>query len=244
MKQLSEILAENFALVLPGEKLATGKFKSGLGIFREKIDSNEFEYYSALIGLFKVRGNLLSVIPLEGSYVPLEDDLVIGRIQVVGGRSWIVDIRGPYSGILSLNNVLDRDFKPGPNFSPDKYLSVGDLIMAKVISFDRTRDPVLTMHQRGLKKLVSGRLIEVNPVKVPRIIGKSGSMITMIKEATNSYINVGQNGRILINAPNIEAERLVIECIEKIQKESHVSGLTNRIKQLLSEKNNKETKED
>lgn len=233
---MNELVTENFNLVIPGQKLATGKFKTGLGVFRERVNSNTYNYFSALIGLFKVRGNAISVIPLEGSYVPLEDDLVIGRIIVVGARSWIVDIRGPYAGVLSLNNVLDRDFKPGPNFSPDKYLSVGDLILAKVISFDRTRDPVLTMHQRGLKKLVSGRLIEINPVKVPRIIGKGGSMINMIKEATGSQIHVGQNGRILIDAPNLEAENLVIECINKIENESHVSGLTDRIKQLLNEK--------
>jgi exosome complex component RRP4 len=233
---VNELVTENFNLVIPGQKLATGKFKTGLGVFRERVNSNTYNYFSALIGLFKVRGNAISVIPLEGSYVPLEDDLVIGRIIVVGARSWIVDIRGPYAGVLSLNNVLDRDFKPGPNFSPDKYLSVGDLILAKVISFDRTRDPVLTMHQRGLKKLVSGRLIEINPVKVPRIIGKGGSMINMIKEATGSQIHVGQNGRILIDAPNLEAENLVIECINKIENESHVSGLTDRIKQLLNEK--------
>lgn len=236
---MNEILTENFQLVIPGTQLASGKFKAGLGVFRERVDSNTYNYFSALIGLFKTRGNILSVIPLKGSYIPLDDDLVIGRIIVVGGRSWIVDIRGPYAGILSLNNVLDRDFKPGPNFSPDKYLSEGDLILAKVTSFDRTRDPVLTMHQRGLKKLVAGRLIEVDPVKVPRIIGKSGSMVNMIKDATHSRIIVGQNGRILVNAPNLEAENLVLECIKKIENESHVSGLTNRIKQLLNERQNK-----
>ena len=236
---MNELITESFQLVIPGQKLATGKYKAGLGVFREKKDANTYDYFSALIGLFKVRGNVISVIPLEGTYVPLEDDLVIGRINIVGGRSWIVDIRGPYAGVLSLNNVLDRDFKPGPKFSPDRYLSEGDLILAKVISFDRTRDPVLTMHQRGLKKLDSGRLIEINPVKVPRIIGKSGSMINMIKDATHSQIYVGQNGRVLINAPNIDAENLVIECINKIQAESHVSGLTDRIKHLLNERNNK-----
>lgn len=234
---MSQMLVEKYQLVTPGDKLATGKFKQGFGVFKEKTKDNDYNYFSTLLGLVSVKGQTLSVIPLEGSYIPLENDLVIGIVSIVGSRSWIVDIRGPYMGVLAINNVLDRDFRPGPNFSPDKYLSLGEIVLAKVISFDRTRDPVLTMHNRGLKKLTSGRLIEVDPVKVPRIIGKSGSMISMIKEATKSQIYVGQNGRILINAPNFETERLVIECIDKIQKESHVSGLTDRIKGLLQEQN-------
>ena len=234
---MSQMLVEKYQLVTPGDKLATGKFKQGFGVFKEKTKDNDYNYFSTLLGLVSVKGQTLSVIPLEGSYIPLENDLVIGIVSIVGSRSWIVDIRGPYMGVLAVNNVLDRDFRPGPNFSPDKYLALGEIVLAKVISFDRTRDPVLTMHNRGLKKLTSGRLIEVDPVKVPRIIGKSGSMISMIKEATKSQIYVGQNGRILINAPNFETERLVIECIDKIQKESHVSGLTDRIKALLQEQN-------
>lgn len=232
---MSQMLVEKYQLVAPGDKLATGKFKQGFGVFKEKTKENDYTYFSTLLGLVSVKGPTLSVIPLEGSYIPLENDLVIGIVNIVGSRSWIVDIRGPYAGVLALNNVLDRDFRPGPNFSPDKYLNIGEIVLAKVISFDRTRDPVLTMHNRGLKKLTSGRLIEVDPVKVPRIIGKSGSMISMIKEATKSQIYVGQNGRILINAPNFETELIIIECIDKIQKESHVSGLTDRIKALLHE---------
>lgn len=234
---MSEFLVEKYQLVTPGDKLATGKFKQGFGVFKERTSDNHYDYFSTLLGLVSLRGQTVSVIPLEGSYIPLENDLVIGIVSVVGSRSWIVDIRGPYMGVLALNNVLDRDFRPGPNFSPDKYLNLGEIVLAKVISFDRTRDPVLTMHNRGLKKLTSGRLIEVDPVKVPRIIGKSGSMISMIKDATKSQIYVGQNGRILINAPDFETEQLIIECIDKIQMESHVSGLTDRIKGLLREHN-------
>lgn len=234
---MSEFLVEKYQLVTPGDKLASGKFKQGFGVFKEKASDNNYDYFSTLLGLVSLRGQTLSVIPLEGSYIPLENDLVIGIVSIVGSKSWIVDIRGPYAGVLAINNVLDRDFRPGPNFSPDKYLNVGEIVLAKVISFDRTRDPVLTMHNRGLKKLTAGRLIEVDPVKVPRIIGKSGSMISMIKESTKSQVYVGQNGRILINAPDFETELLVIECIEKIQTESHVSGLTDRIKGLLREHN-------
>ena len=70
MNIVNELITESFQLVIPGQKLAVGKYKTGLGVFREKKDSNIYEYFSALIGLFKVRGNLISVIPLEGTRAP------------------------------------------------------------------------------------------------------------------------------------------------------------------------------
>ena len=148
----------------------------------------------------------------------------------------MVDIKGPYPAVLSLSNVLDQDSRPNANVDLSKYLQRGDLILAKIVAFDRTRDPLITMNFRGGKKLVSGRMIEVNPVKVPRIIGKQGSMINLLQRITKSNLFTGQNGRILINSPNFETEQIVIEAIMKITKESHISGLTDRIKLFLQEK--------
>ena len=231
---------KNLQLVVPGDKLASGNYKAGLGVYREK-NKDSYDYYAALIGLVSLqRGNTISIIPLEGSYIPMEDDIIIGIISEVGSRSWQVDLGGPYPGLLSVSHVVDRELggnSGGGNFHDlSRFLNVGDLILAKVISFDRTRDPVLTMHQRGLKKLVSGRIVTVSPVKIPRIIGRQGSMISFIKNVTKSQIYVGQNGRILINAPDFDTEQLILEIFEKIQKESHIPGLTDRIKELISER--------
>ncbi len=221
-------------LVLPGDKLASGNYRPGQGVYREKTNDGT-TFYSAFIGLASLRGNVISITPLQGSYVPLEGDVVIGTITSVGSRSWMVDINSPYPAILALNNVVDRNEGAGSS-DLSKFLKYGDLILAKIISYDRTRDPSLTLHQRGLKKLVSGRIIDVSPVKIPRIIGKQGSMISMIKEMTKSQIYVGQNGRVLINAPDFETEKFVIEIIEKIQREAHISGLTDRIKKEITER--------
>jgi exosome complex component RRP4 len=235
VKNLSLNFKKN-QLVIPGELLGSGNYRPGQGVYREKT-SEGTNFYSAFIGLASIRGNVISITPLEGPYVPLENDVVIGVITSVGGRSWMVDIAGPYPAILSVNNVLDRDGGGGGGQTDlSRFLQVGDLILAKIISYDRTRDPSLTLHQRGLKKLVSGRLITVTPVKVPRIIGKQGSMISLIKDMTKSQIYVGQNGRILINAPDFETERFIIKLIDKIQEEAHISGLTDRIKEELTER--------
>jgi len=220
-------------LVLPGDKLASGNYRPGQGVYREKTNEGT-TFYSAFIGLASIRGNVISITPLQGSYVPLEGDVVIGVITSVGSRSWMVDINSPYPAILALNNVVDRNEGSGAS-DLNRFLQFGDLVLAKIISYDRTRDPSLTLHQRGLKKLVSGRIIEVSPVKIPRIIGKQGSMISLIKDMTKSQIYVGQNGRVLINAPDFETEKFIIEILEKIQQKAHISGLTTERRNVILE---------
>ena len=93
----------------------------------------------------------------------------------------------------------------------------------------------VTMKGPGLRKLKGGRIIDVSTHKVPRIIGKQGSMVVMIKDATKCNIVVGQNGWIWIDGEPTN-ELLAIQTIRKIEKESHLSGLTDRIKEFL-EKN-------
>ncbi|MHA2112992.1 MAG: exosome complex RNA-binding protein Rrp4 [Candidatus Hodarchaeales archaeon] len=208
------ILVTKNQLVIPGEILARGQ---------------------GVIGLVKIKNNDIGVVPLEGCYIPLEGDIIIGKISRVGMTSWNVDIRGPYVGTLRVSSVLDRDFD-SLRESLTRVLNLGDVIQAEITYFDRTRDPVLTMQGRGLRKITRGRLIEVDPVKIPRIIGKKGSMIQLLKNMTNAQILVGQNGRIVVSANNASTESLVITAIRKIETEAHTSGLTDRIREYLEEK--------
>ena len=159
---------------------------------------------------------------------------IIGMITKVGITSWNVDIRGPYVGTLRVSNVIDRDFD-ALRESLDRILETGDIIKAQITYFDRMRDPVLTLQGRGLRKITNGRLIEVDPVKIPRIIGKKGSMIQLLKNMTNAQILVGQNGRIVIIAFNLKTENLVERAIRKIEAEAHTSGLTDRIREFLEQ---------
>ncbi|MHA2304477.1 MAG: exosome complex RNA-binding protein Rrp4, partial [Candidatus Hodarchaeales archaeon] len=104
------ILIERNQLVIPGELLARGTgYKTGGGVFRRKLN-NETEIFASMIGLAQIRENRVGVVPLEGCYIPLEGDIIIGKITRVGITSWNVDIRGPYVGTLRVGNVIDRDF--------------------------------------------------------------------------------------------------------------------------------------
>ena len=63
-------------------------------------------------------------------------------------------------------------------------------------------------------------------------MGKQGSMVMMVKDATKCSITVGQNGLIWILGEPMN-ELLAIQAIRKIEKESHLSGLTEKIKEFL-----------
>jgi len=111
--------------------------------------------------------------------------------------------------------------------------NVGDLLLAKIISFDRTRDPNLTIREAGLGKITRGHVIKITPAKVPRLIGRKGSMISVLKQETNCYITVGKNGLVLVSCTKPELEAIAILAIRTIEKEAHTSGLTNKISELI-----------
>ena len=84
--------------------------------------------------------------------------------------------------------------------------------------------------QSRSRKLIGGRIMKITPSKVPRVIGKAGSMIELIKDKTKCQIIVGQNGVIWLKGEN---EGLAAKTIYKIERESHTTGLTDKITAYL-----------
>lgn len=213
-------------VVVPGQLLAEGRYRSSFGTYDEggKI-------FSSLVGLAELRGNTVKVVALEGAYIPKEGDLVIGIITIVAGNNWKVDIGGPYGASLHANNALRRPYSD--NIS--EYMDIGDVISAEVQAFDRVSGPFLTMKGRGLQVLEGGMILDVSPAKIPRIIGRRGSMINMINDHLRIDSMVGQNGKIWIKAPDIATLRLAIKAFRTIEEQAHTSNLTDRINTMLSE---------
>ena len=116
-----------------------------------------------------------------------------------------------------------------------KYFDFGEIIVANVINVTKSKAIDLSMKGPGLRKLKGGKLIEVTSSKVPRIIGKQGSMITLIKNATNCKIIIGQNGWVWILGDDLNDEMLAAAAILKIEQEAHTSGLTDKISAFLKE---------
>lgn len=92
----------------------------------------------------------------------------------------------------------------------------------------------MSLRGRGLGKLRGGRILEIIPAKVPRLIGRKGSMINLIKNETDSRLIIGQNGRIWLNGRTLEIELVIEKAIRKIESEAHTSGLTDRIKEFIT----------
>jgi len=227
------IFFEKKQLVTPGEMLAEGDYLAGDNTYNE---GNKI--YASRIGLADCDNKKVDVVALRAFYVPKVGDIVIGTVAEVGFTGWTIDIKAPYSALLRASDVLSRPFKP-QNDELSQVLNAGDLIVAKIASYDRAHDPQLTVGEPGLGKITRGQIMQVTPTKIPRVIGRKGSMISMIKQETGCQIILGLNGVILVTGRNPESEELAMMAIQKIEDESHTSGLTDRISQLLKEEKTK-----
>ena len=221
------VYVSNRQIVVLGELLAEGNYNVNGGFY-----TYQRKYFSKILGLVEVEGNNIRVIPLKGKYIPSVGDVVIGKVVDVGMTNWTVDINSPYVGILQVTEVFSKPTSISRS-SLSEILNVGDLIVTKVIAFDYSRDPLLTIKEAKLGKVTKGTLIEITPTRVPRVIGKKGSMIKMLKELLQIDIIVGKNGRILIITDDPEKETLAILTIKKIEREAHVSGLTDRVRNFV-----------
>ncbi|WP_367884673.1 exosome complex RNA-binding protein Rrp4 [Thermococcus sp. JCM 11816] len=232
---MKKIFVKPRELVVPGTLLAQGgPFKNGRGTFRE---GNAI--YSTVIGLVEIRGgNVIRVIPLEGPYIPEVggDNVLGGKIVDVKFSSWTVDIGAPYQASLRVQDAVEERIDL---LKTDlrKIFDIGDIIYAKVKAFNEVNQIDLTtkgMPFKGGPLRGGGQLVTITPSKVPRLIGKGGSMINMIKTLTGTRIIVGgQNGWVWVSGKNDELERLAIEAILKVDRESHTQGLTDRVKEFL-----------
>lgn len=218
---------ERRELVIPGDLLAEGEYIAGENTYMENK-----RIYASRIGVIEVTDKKVSVVALRAFYIPRIGDTVIGTVTDVGFSGWTVDINAPYLAMLRASDVLDRSFKPQRN-ELSTVLDVGDLVIAKIVAYDRAHNPQLTVGEPGLGRITRGQTVKVTPTKIPRIIGRKGSMISMIKQETGCHITLGHNGVILITGKKLEDEQLAVMAIYRIEEESHTSGLTDRITQMI-----------
>jgi len=212
-------------IVIPGHYLGEMKdFKPGRGTLVEKG-----KIYSNVLGIVHESPPYINVIPIKGRYDAIAGDLVIGIVEEPMSSSWLVDINAPYPALLHVNEVpWNVDFG-----ETEKFLNTGDSIMAKVLQVDLEKKLQITLKDRNLYKIRGGHIINVEPSKVPRIIGKKGSMINILKKHTRCRIFVGQNGRIWIDGDDKNVA-LAQQAIELIEEQSISFGLTNKVEEFLA----------
>lgn len=204
-------------IVLPGELLTTQRKKLGEHVF---ID--EGKVFSDVLGLLREKKNSIKVIPLQGKYMPKTGDLIVGIVAREEFSGYIVDINSFYYSFLNKKSIR-------------KTLDKGTVISAKISEVDEINEANL----ENIRVFYGGEVIDVSPVKVPRIIGRKGSMLKVLKSGTGASIMAGRNGRIWIKNGNLP---LLKKAIRRIERESHVSNLTEKIEEFLKKEKSKSNK--
>lgn len=229
---------EKRRIVIPGETIVSGEsYLPGDGSYRDGGD-----VVASKFGLSDVSEKLVKVIPLSGVYHARRGNAIIGQIVDITHNGWIMNIRSSQNGFLPVAEV--------PRFVKQEEMrenfDFGDVVLAKVWNIN-ARGIDLSVKMRGFGKLREGMLMEINPNKVPRVIGKEGSMVNIIKDATGCNITVGQNGWIWIKGDEIEDELNAKKIIGFICDNSFIDGLTEKVQEFVKKEigNGKKTvKED
>jgi exosome complex component RRP4 len=186
---------------------------------------------ASVMGVRNVFQNTVGVIPLRGCYMPTSGDTVIGVIVDIGPSNWLVDIGAPYPAPLHVNEVPWKvEFG-----DTSKYLTVGNVVLLKVLSVDESKKIQVTMKDSGLRRIEGGRLVKINHSKVSRVIGKQGSMISLLKNMTDCRITVGQNGMIWVDGDDENAD-VAAEAIKMIEARAQSGNLTDKIESFIASK--------
>ena len=221
-----EILVKDKDIVVPGELIAKGmSFLPGNGAYRDQDN-----VIAKRLGMVSIEGKVIKLIPLTGTYLPKLKDRVVGRVIDVLMQGWRMDINCPYSAVLSLKDGTAEFIPRGADLT--QYYGLGDYLVSQIVNVTSQKLIDVSMRGPGLRKLKGGRILQISPQKVPRVIGKDGSMVSMIKEATGCDIVVGQNGVIWLSGEP-EGEVIAVNAIKKIEEDAHLSGLTDKIAALL-----------
>ena len=213
--------------VLPGDFITTAPLR-----LQNNVVLEGKRIISTTIGLSDVSDDSVRVISLTGVYLPKIDDLVIGIIQYIHGNSWFADINSCYQGMLLGQDVFGRGSYPTKSEMEER-LSKGDIIFAKIANSDRQREPLISIADQSLGKIDSGELIKISPAKIPRLIGKHGSMIQTIEGSTNATITVGQNGLIVVSCDETNGLLKALAAIRMVDEQAHLVNLTDKVKKML-----------
>lgn len=212
--------------VIPGDVIAKGNYRYG-----SNIEKRGDEYIALRVGLAEVGTDGLKLNPLTGPYLPRAEDEVIGKVADINGFGWVVDINSCFDGFLPASFVFGREFSPATHDLSSKF-ALGDMIGARIESYERSRDPQLSIRGHGYGKIESGEIIKISPTKVPRLIGRRGAMINMISEKTGCDIRVGQNGVVVVNG-SPEGIMKTAKAIKMVEEEAHSADLMAKMEAYL-----------
>ncbi len=193
-------------IVLPGEKIADGRVSAPNTYFTEEGT------FAAVVGMRDDEGRY---IPLENRYRPTVGDIVVGMVTDVRHAGYEVDLNLPQGGFIPTRDVRLT-------------LQLGDFVICRVKMVNEVGDVDLG----EVRRLPKGKIIEFPSAKVPRLIGRKSSMISLLKDYTGGDIMVGNNGYVWISE-NSDMP-LLLKTINLIERKAHKSGLTDEVANMLA----------
>ncbi|MCH2440180.1 MAG: KH domain-containing protein [Candidatus Poseidoniia archaeon] len=222
MNPSSSKQASGRSVLLPGDKLEADQ-KAGSGTFRRDGES-----HAAVLGFPSESSGYVNVHPLAGRYSPRVGDKVIAICVETGPSLWRMDI-GAFQNSMLHHSETDWKVDFGDTAS---FIGIGDAALAEVYMVDGSGSHQVTLKKDDCRKLYAGTIARISPPRVSRVIGKQGTMITLIREKTGCRIQVGQNGFVWIDGEPEQIARAQ-KAVETISREATSRGLTEKIEKLL-----------
>ena len=219
---MSEESSSERKLVLPGDLMET-KSKPGRGIFRK-----DGRIHATVVGHSSDKSGYINVNGIKGRYNPKTGDKIVAVCAETGPSIWRMDIGASFNSTL---HHSESGWKV-PFGDTARFLSIGDAVWAEIFMVDAAGSHQISLKKDDCRKLYSGTIVKINPTNVPRVIGKQGSMITTIREKTQTRIQIGQNGYIWIDGKGDDIS-LAQKAVEMINEEATSKGLTKKIEKLL-----------
>ncbi len=222
-------------IALPGVAIYKGSAQK----VDEKIFKDSRGYVPTIVGVAQISGRNIDFIPYKDTYRPVKGDYVIGVVVGYAPNGWFIDIGSYVKAFLPAADVLNKRFDPRKD-ELSRYLKIGDIVGLYVSEVRRLGNILVTMKDvkkakdRRVGRLSDYYMIKVWSTKLPRIIGKKGSMVKLLKERLGGDIIIAQNGVILYKGPY---EKFVIlnKIITFITAKTFATGLTEYINGLIND---------
>ncbi|MBT3397753.1 KH domain-containing protein [archaeon] len=219
-------MMEERQIVVPGETIASGnEFLPGDGAWRDGTD-----VVAGRHGLADVQDKHVRVIPISGAYYPKRGNTIIGTVVDITFNGWLIDFGGAQNAFLGVSEVpryINRN-------ELREFLDFGESVVVKVWDV-KSRGVDASMKMRGYGMIEGGMIVSISPNKVPRVIGREGSMVKMIKSATGCDVTVGQNGKVWVSGKDTDSEVATKKIIDFIAENATIVGLTERVEAFIKE---------
>jgi exosome complex component RRP4 len=220
------MVKEKRQIVIPGESIISGnEFLPGDGAYRDGNDVVANRY-----GIANIFEKHVRVVPVSGAYYPKRGNTIIGTIVDITFNGWLIDFGGAQNAFLPVAEVPRYVNKN----EMAEFLNFGESVIVKVWDV-KSRGVDVSMKMRGYGKIDGGMILAVGSNQVPRIIGREGSMVKMIKNATGCDVTVGQNGKVWISGKDVDMEIAAKKIVEFIGCNVLVAGLTEKVEKMIGE---------